>query len=182
MTVKQILGECLIKMGMQDFSVKQTYSDSEQETIDALLGALNIVYRQIVGEYLPLVKNENVTFENGEVGVSNLDESILYPIRITANAERINFKTYPDKIVADYNGKAELEYAYMPSSPFTINDSINDMRITCDALSNGTLGEYYFANKVFDLAKNFDTTFRNQMGILRYKGRCLRLKARGWQS
>ena len=42
MTAKNVIGECLIKMGLADFTTKSKFSESEQELIDGLLGALNI--------------------------------------------------------------------------------------------------------------------------------------------
>jgi chitinase len=56
------------------------------------------------------------------------------------------------------------------------------MRLTVGALSDGALGEYYFQNKTFDLAKSFDSDFRAQIGVLRYKGKNVRVKARRWQA
>jgi len=182
MTVKEILGECLIKMGLRDFTAESTLGDNEKELITSLLAALNIAYREIVCEYLPLTVSENVNFDGGELKVSALKRKILYPISVKRGDEIEHFKTYPDRIAVGFDGKAILEYAYMPEKTLTADDSIEDMRITKSALSDGTLGEYYFANKVFDLAKNFDTSFRGKMGMLRYKGRRLRLGQRGWNS
>ncbi|MCM1306470.1 MAG: hypothetical protein NC037_06160 [Bacteroides sp.] len=180
MTAKSVIGECLLKMGLADFTKKNNQSDTEKELIEALLGALNIAYREVVCEYLPLVEKEKVVFNDGELLVSNIAKRILYPIRLTRGDQVKNFKVYPDKIVADIEGEATLEYAYVPTLPFTITSNINDLRLTQSALSDGTLAEYYFANKVFDLAKNFDASFRSKMGVLRYKGRRMRLKQRGW--
>lgn len=56
------------------------------------------------------------------------------------------------------------------------------MRLTRSVLANGALAEYYFQNKMFDLAKSFDSDFRNQIGALRYRGKNILVKARGWQA
>ncbi len=180
MIVKDVIGECLVKMGMKNFTLNDTLTDAEKELRDSLLAAVNIAYREVVSEYLPLVTSESVTFENGVLSVNALDKQILYPIRVTRGEEVKSFKAYPDKIFVKFSGEAVLEYAYMPA-PLRAEDSINDLRLTQSALSDGALGEYYFAEKVFDLARNFDTSFRSKMGLLRYKGRRLRLKERGWQ-
>lgn len=180
MTAKSVIGECLLKMGLQDFTSKNKQSDTEKELIEALLGALNIAYREVACEYLPLIEKERVSFKDGQLAVSDIGRRILYPIRVTVGDGVKSFKVYPDKIVADIDGEATLEYAYVPSLPFTITSAINDLRLTQSALSDGTLAEYYFANKVFDLARSFDASFRSKMGVLRYKGRRLRMKRRGW--
>lgn len=182
MTAKNVIGECLIKMGLADFTTKSKFSESEQELIDGLLGALNIAYREVICEYLPLTVEENVYFQNGQLMTSALSEQILYPIRITKGDSVVSFKAYPNRITAGIDGEAVIEYAYTPTTPFSLGSSIGDIRITQSALSDGTLAQYYFANKVFDLAKSFDTAFRSKMGFLRYKGKSLRLKERGWNS
>ena len=182
MTAKNVISECLLKMGIADFIHNETYSESEQELISSLLGALNIAYREVVCEYLPLTVEENVTFTDGQLMISKLGKSILYPIKLRRGENVLSFKAYPNRITADISGEAVLEYAYMPPTPLSLNSSINDMRLTQSALSDGTLAEYYFANKVFDLAKSFDTSFRSKMGLLRYKGKRLRLKERGWRA
>ena len=182
MTVKSIIGECLLKMGLEDFTGKDIYTDSEQELITSLLGALNIAYREAVCEYLPLVTEESVEFSDGQLLISKLSKSILYPIRLRRGDEKVAFKTYPNRIIADIKGRAALKYAYAPSTPLSLGSSINDMRVTQSALSDGALAEYYFANKVFDLAKSFDTSFRAKLSVMRYRGRSMRLRERGWNA
>lgn len=70
----------------------------------------------------------------------------------------------------------------MPQNELTFEGEINDMRLTKSALADGALGEYYFQNKMFDLAKSFDSDFRAQIGLMRYKGKNLVMKARRWQA
>lgn len=180
MTVKKIIGECLIKMGETDFTSKTSYTETEQKLIESLLAALNIAYREVVCEYLPLVHTETVLFEKGEYAVAPLEKKIIYPIRVTKGDSVVAFKAYADRIVAATDGYAALEYAYMPDE-LKLADNIENLRLTQSALSDGALGEYYFANKVFDLAKSFDSSFREKLGFLRYKGRRLMLKERRWQ-
>ena len=181
MTVKKVIAECLVKMGVKDFTDNSKYTADEQELIDSLLAALNIVYSEIVSEYLPLTECEEVEFVGGELKISELSKRILYPIRVTRGDDVKAFRAYADRVTVNFSGKAMLEYAYMPGVDFKLSDSIVDMRLTQSALSDGTLGEYYFANKVFDLAKSFDTSFRDKIGLLHYKGRRLRIKERRWQ-
>ncbi|MDE5602166.1 MAG: hypothetical protein K2J16_06685 [Clostridia bacterium] len=182
MIVKKVIGECLTKMGERDFTDNTTYSESEQGLIDSLLAALNIAYREVICEYLPLVHSEAVTFSDGVLYINALEKKILYPIRVTHGDNVVSFKAYADRITTKISGTATLEYAYLPEGELTMTSVISDLRLTDGALSDGTLGEYYFANKVFDLAKSYDSSFREKMGFLRYKGRRLRLKERRWQA
>ncbi|MDE6060735.1 MAG: hypothetical protein K2G31_04630, partial [Clostridia bacterium] len=65
MIVKKVIGECLTKMGERDFTDNTKYSETEQGLIDSLLAALNIAYREVICEYLPLVHSESVRFSDG---------------------------------------------------------------------------------------------------------------------
>ena len=64
----------------------------------------------------------------------------------------------------------------------TFASEIDDMRLTRSVLANAALSEYYFQNKMFDLAKSFDSDFRTQIGALRYRGKNILVKARRWQA
>ena len=92
----------------------------------------------------------------------------------------IKFKSYATKIKCDYSGAAKLTYACLPSTDFAFSDSINDVRIPEGVMASGVLAEYYFQNKVFDLAKSFDSDFRVALARIKYRGRSMFLKERRW--
>lgn len=182
MEIKKVIGECLVKMGEENFAEEQTLTDEQQELLNKLVCALNIAYREIVSCYLPLVHRQRTTIEDGKISAGSLDKAILYPIEIKQDGRRLSFYTEADGICCRGSGEVEIKYAYMPSEVLTLEASISDIRLTSSALSDGTLAEYYFQEKVFELAKSFDTDFRAQLGLLRYKGRGLRIRARRWQA
>lgn len=182
MKIKKVVGECLIKMGEKDFtSSTETLTDEQKELQEKLLGAINIAYREITSIYLPLYHTQKVTFKDKKCALTALAKKMLYPIEIAVNGEKRDFDIEDGFICADIDGEASIRYAYIPETELTINSEIPDLRLTQSALCDGALGEYYFQTKVFDLAKNFDTDFRVKMSALRYKGRCVRIKARRWR-
>ena len=181
MTIKQIIGECLIKMGLDNFINNQTLTSDEQKLASRLLFNVNVVYREIVTSYLPLVDSADVEIADGTYNYSSLTGvRLLYPIRLEAGDTEIKFKSYASKLQCDYSGTAKLVYAYLPSTDFLLTDSINDARITLQVICAGVLAEYYMQNKVFDLAKNFDEEYRQGVSALKYKGRSMFLKDRRW--
>ncbi len=181
MTVKKIIAECLIRMGLDNFVDNEQMTVDEQKLVDRLLFNLNIVYREIVSAYLPLVDVADVDVVDGEFAYSALENvKILYPIRLEVGDNEIRFKSYPTKIKCEYKGRAKLTYAYLPSVDFVLGDSIDDARVTTGVIVLGVLAEYYFQNKVFDLAKSFDSDFRDGMARLKYQGRNMFLKERRW--
>ena len=83
MTVKQIIGECLVRMGLDNFINNQSYTADEQKLADRLVLDLNIVYRQIVARDLPLVASADIEIENGSYSFSSLTGvRFLYPVRL----------------------------------------------------------------------------------------------------
>lgn len=82
-------------------------------------------------------------------------------------------------MLADFSGKGVLRYAYLPEEA-ELDDEIADMRITASALSDGTLAQFYFTDKVFDLAEAYDESFRAALSVVRYKGRPMRLGTGRW--
>lgn len=179
MLVKEILGECLVKMGAEDFTSAAERTETQQTLIGRLLAAFNIAYREAVTEYLPLVAEEEVEVRDGEIPAASLSRKIIYPLSLVSEGKHYRIRTYPDRVVTDLSGKGVLRYAYLPPE-LAEDDEIGDMRLTSSVLSDGTLAELYYQDKVFDLAQSFDTDFRAALGVLRYKGRALRLKAGRW--
>ncbi len=181
MQIKKVIGECLVKMGEVDFASDQKISEEQKELRDKLLKAVNLAYREIVSQYLPLYYEQTVKFNEGKCLSATLDKKIIYPVRVESADGKVSFRTTQNAIYADIDGEATITYAYMPDE-VTIGGDISDMRLTQSALADGALAEYYYQNKMFDLARDFDTDFRAQMGILKYRGRNVVIKARRWQA
>lgn len=181
MQIKKVIGECLVKMGERDFASEQSLSEEQKELREKLLKALNVAYREVVSQYLPLYYEQTAVFSGGKCLSSTLDKKIIYPVRVETNSGKVSFRTTHNAIYANVEGEATITYAYMPEE-MTIGGEITDMRLTQTALADGTLAEYYYQNKMFDLARDFDTDFRAQMGILKYRGRNIVIKARRWRA
>lgn len=180
MLVKDVLGECLVKLGREDFFASESLDDEQEALASRLLAALNLAYRTAVTEYIPLYAEEEVTVTDGVIAVSALERRILYPVALAAGGRRRRVWVRPDGLCADVSGKAVLRYAYLPDE-LALTDAIEDMRLTSDALSDGTLAEYYLADKVFGIAEAYDASFREALSAVRYKGRAMRLGAGRWR-
>ena len=82
----------------------------------------------------------------------------------------------------EIDGPATVKYVCLPAEyELTLTSEITDLKVTQGAFCCGVLAEYYFQNKVFDLAKSFDTEFRAQMNELKYKGKSIVIKVRRWK-
>ncbi len=179
MKIKNIIGQCLSRMGLENCVENDNFTSQEQQTIDALVRAINIVYNEITAQYLPLVEQETVTFVDGKLSFSVLEKRILYPIRLEEGGVKCDFTIYPDRIESDCQ-RGVLKYAYLIDSPLEFDGDIEDMRLDEGTICLGVLAQYYFANKMYDLAKSFDEDFRGRMSAIKIKQKDIRLKQRRW--
>lgn len=179
MLIKKVIAECLAAMGEKDFTDSTERTEQQTELATRLLVALNRAYREAVTEYLPVVEEETVNVTDGVIDVSSLAKNIVYPVSLTADGKTYKLKIYPDKLLSDYSGRAVLRYAYMPDE-LAESSELADMRFTLSMLTDGTLAEYYFRERAFDLAESYDTSFRTALSVARYRGRELRLKGGRW--
>ncbi len=180
MKIKNIVGECLLRMGLEDFLSNTSFSSQEQELVNKIVGAINIVYNEICAEYLPLVAREQVVFENGKLSFSQLEKRILYPIKLESNGKKCKYVIYPDRLESDECGEGTLKYAYLVNSLYALEDDIDDNRLSEGVVCLGALAQYYFANKMFELAKSFDEDFRAKISSLCVKQKQICIKQRRW--
>lgn len=182
MKVKDILAECLVKMGEENFVSNERYDDQQTALFDRLLSVLNCVYREIVARYLPLTTDEEVTLEKGALSYKNLQKCILYPKKLYFEGEPRKFHGYPDRLESNFSGKATLRYAYLPIAELKAEDEVELAGLTAEAFSDGILAQFYLSQKMFDLAASFDSDFRGKMSLAGSKGRSVVLPERRWQA
>ena len=179
MLVKDVIGECLVKMGKPNFLSDDgaTPEPEEQALADRLLAAFNIAYRRAATDYIPFYAEESVEATDGVIPASALGHAIIYPVSLRANGVNHAVTVCPSGLATELRGKGTLRYAYLPPS-MELDDEVTDMRLTPAVLSDGALGEYYAADKVFALAEAYGESFRDALRELRYKGRAWRLGGR----
>lgn len=181
MTVKEIIGACLDKMGLGNFIDDTNYTIEESKIANKLLVALNTAYLGRACDYLKQTTKENVAVnENGEIFPSVLEKVIVNPVSLRDDiGVKHSYSIYPDRLKTDFSGVGVLEYAYLPSK-LTLAGSVDDMRMTADMLSDGALAEYYFTLRSFDLSSAYEEQFRSKLTSAKYKGREIVLKERRW--
>ncbi len=177
--MRKILKECFCKLNTADLSQKENPTEEESLLISRLIACVNTAVREAACEYLPQIYEQCVESENGVIDVRELDKRILYPISLVLGDKKIKIKTYPSCLKADFRGAALLRYVYIPDE-YGIDDDVEIDRMTADVASDGALAEYYFRNRVFDIAQYFDARFRNALTMLRYKGREIKLPSGRW--
>lgn len=183
MLVRNVVSECLRRMGEYDFTTGEYVLNDEQKDLqNKLVSAIDFAYKEVLTQYNPLYCTQTITFAKNKCPRSVLTYKMLYPLKLVFDGEKIDFLVADHDICARINGPAVFTYAYLPETKLTIQGEVPEYRLTQSALCAGALGEYYFQAKVFDLAKSYDAEFRAKMSMLKYKGREITIKERRWQA
>jgi hypothetical protein len=182
MTVKDIIGDCIFKLGhaerisMADDAV---YTEEEQKILDALLRAANIVYAEICTNWFLNVVTETVTFTDAKLQLSDLTNTrFVYAVSLKHGGTYRKIKQYPSYIKSDFSGEAELEFVAVPDT--LLMTTVIDGRVPAWLFSDGVVGEYAFSNNMLDAAVQYERRFREGLSRLKGHGAGRYLKPRRW--
>ncbi len=180
MYVKEILKSCLLRAGKENLIDKATPTQQDTDEIEKFLNAFNTVFRDISINYLPQTMLEEIIFVDGEAQIDGLSEDIYLPKYVEQNGNKIKYTTTARGLKANnVNGKVKLCYSYIPKL-FQLNSEVPNLKISPNAIEAGVLSEYFFQVRAYDLAKEYDTKYRSEMTVAKYKGKEIRVKERSW--
>lgn len=142
-------------------------NEDDEETIKKvkkLEQCLQFVHEDISRDYMPLIADEDITFENGKFEYKNLSKAICDIIKLqSTNGLAIRYKCYPTYIKADVK-KAVLTFTYLPQKP-VIGGEISDYsdKLSERIIAYGVAMEYLFLNSLSDEAAVWETRFLNSL-------------------
>lgn len=188
MTVLQVLKNASLYLNLLDefqpFFNEETQTEISTQTqkeFDKLLYALNLVVVEILSEYVEVVTEENIVFENNLFDISCLANDLNRVHNIVKNNKKIDFKLLADKIKAQVDGEVAITYSYYPKK-LVVTDSLNflNSKISLKTLALGVASEYCFINGFFDDAKIWEERFEKALkGNLKMLGK-VNLPNRRW--
>ena len=148
MNVNEILNKALSLLGITDLAVAVGNSDPRQAR---LVNALGVAYLQLITEYAPLEKEENVTISGGAFDLTGLSETLFDVVRLTdAEREAVAFRMRGHTLVAE-NGTYTLRYYYLPQSMPAVGGTLElPPRVTGSLLARGVAAEYAFESMLYD--------------------------------
>ena len=120
MTVKDIIKIVCEFIGREDilpnFENDKTFTTEEQEVIDFLVRAFNLVNQEIAGEYLPFLKEEDVDVNNSNLEFSSLSETVLCINKVEDSyGNFLQYKNFPNYIKVDGHAK-KVNYSFLPEN------------------------------------------------------------------
>lgn len=180
MTVKFLISKSLEKMNVDDFEKKTLLTDREKNLQQSLIYAFGAVYRELLAEYIPLETKEKATFKDKKLSAKSLSKRILYPIGVLKDSKKLDFQTDAENIYTTESGELTVIYAYLPDTEITLDTEVDFIGVSDDLITDGMLAQYYFATGTYELARNYDVSYRDKLWKLKYKGKQLKLKAGRW--
>jgi hypothetical protein len=156
-------------------------SDERQERIKAFLDCLNLVYSEVITEYLPQVTVEDAEFCEGVYPLQSFSKVVTNVLEVRNKfGKKLRFKLLSNFILCDVK-LATVKYHFVPSS-LTLNSkiSLNGEKIPARVFAYGVAMEYYFLQTQSTEALIWENRFRNSLfNLLTFK-RNVFLPTRRW--
>lgn len=191
MEVKQILELACVFLGKEELledeyfltEVPQDYVPDENRSkkIDFLLKCLNLVYEQVAKDYIPLICEEEIEFENQKFYYKDLSKRIYDVLSLKSkNGRDIRYKLFPTFIYADAK-KAVITYSYAPEK-LERNSQLDffDVKVPARVFAYGVAMEFCFIESLSDEATIWEKRFKDAILIAMRKKSIIRMPSRRW--
>lgn len=191
MEVKEILKLACIFLSKEDLledeyfleEVDETYVEDEfrQKEIDKLLNCLNLIYDEIAKDYIPLIYEQNIEFEDGKFFYSNLEKRIfdIYSLK-SQSGRNLKYKIFPMYIFSP-SKSGILTYSYQPEK-LTLEGKIDffDTKIPERVFAYGVAMEYSFIVSLSDEASIWEKRFKDSLLTAMRKKSVITMPSRRW--
>ena len=186
MKVKEIIAYACGFIGEKEIEEKLeststvTFTDKEQEKVDALLRCFNLVNEEIASDYLPYLITEEINVDNSILNYSSLSKTIIniYAIKGTFG-RNVRYKPYPDYV--EIFGKAKLiTYSFLPEK-CELNDEFSFYNgLSARILAYGIASEYLLSDGLSEDAEIWEERFKESLFVLSRKRSETKLPKRKW--
>lgn len=188
MQVKEILNLACNYLGKEELLSSNYFvqngeelSADLQKDLNKLLNCLNVITEEIATSYIPLLKEKEVVFTDGKIGIDEIDDNVAMVVSVKSKSGKtLKFKYYCDKVVCLAN-TALITYKVYPSE-LTLNGDAQTFgnRLSARVLAYGVASEYAYSEMLFDDATIWETRFKNALLYASEKKGELNMKKRGW--
>ncbi len=190
MTVKSIIKNACVflqkdeLLTLVDLDGAQQANENQTKELNHLVRCLNLVYKQIASEYIPLINEEKIYSDNGVIMLNSLTKKALDILRVENNVGiRLNYKLFPNRIET-LGGNLTIKYSYQPEDIQNLTNEIEtfSQKITERVVAYGVAMEYSFICGLHDDASIWEKRFKDSLLIACRKKSEIRLPRRRWNS
>ena len=172
MTVKEIIKNTAAMIGREDVikyleeGEKASIGKDTLASVDILTRLLNLVVNELACSYIPMIKAEKVTSNDGKIYHKNLSET---PLRILSvydeDGNSIDFKV--DSLYTETSrGAVNVEYSYTPTV-YGIDEEIgySEKDVSMNVLCYGLAAEFAVSQGSFDEAVTWHGRYANGVAL-----------------
>lgn len=189
MKAKEILKNVCVYLGKEEILASNLFesegdelSENSKSDVKKILNCINLIIDEIASDYLPILKEKEITLKNGEINVFEIDENIHEIISIKNKfGKNLRFKYLDNKIIC-LATNVIITYTINPKCVVEIEDEVESFggRITSRVLAYGVASEFCYLEMLYDDATIWESRFKNALLIADRKKGEIKLKKRGW--
>lgn len=185
MKVKEILAYASEFIGEREIAKKlassetETFSNREQEKVDALLRCFNFVNEEIASDYLPYLTREEINVDNSILNFSSLSKTLINIYSIKGRFHNVRYRQYPDYV--QIFGKAkEIVYSFLPDK-HELDDEFEFYNgLSARIFAYGVASEYFLIDGLSEDAEIWEERFKESLFVLSRKKSETKLPKRKW--
>ncbi len=188
MKVKEIIKNVCVYLGKEELLESSLLEEEgvvptnlQKNVVDKMVKCLNLITSEIASDYLPIIKEKEIIFNNGEIDALSIDENIQEIISIKNKfGKNLRYKYVNDKIIC-LTTNAIVTYKVYPKEVTFDDDAENfGERLSARVLAYGVASEYCYLEMLYDDASIWESRFKNALIINTRKKGEVKLKKRGW--
>ena len=188
MKAKEILKNVCVYLGKEDLLLSNIFetdgediSEQDQQDLNKMLKCLNFIIQEIASDYLPILKEKEICFTNGEIDIYDIDPNIQEIVSIKSKfGKNLKFKYLNNKIICLVTN-ATITYKVYPNE-IGMEDNVESFggRLSARVIAYGVASEYSYLEMLYDDAAIWENRFKNALLISCRKKGEIKLKKRGW--
>ncbi len=162
-------------MKVKDVVLKAAALLGEAETVEAFikgtntagkkqaelfLTCFNLVENELALDYIPLLKEEYLTAENGKIVYSDFSLDVVRIVRVRdKNGASMPFSLFADYMQVDGDG-AYVTYAYTPKEKTFTGESDFTVGVSVRLMAYGVAAEYCMAMGLYEESAHWDKKYK----------------------
>lgn len=155
-------------------------STSGKTQAELLLSCFNLVENELALDYIPLIKEETFTAENGKIGYAEFASSIVRILRVSdKHGGRVPFRLFAAYMEVDEK-VVTVRYAYTPTGKTAEEDCEFLSGVSDRVIAFGMAAEYCTAIGLYEDARVWDKKYKEGIEAARKIGTKNTIASRRW--
>ncbi len=182
MQLKEAIQICLTYLGDEDANINT--QTAQHPKLKLLVNCANLVIKEIVGEYLPLIEEEEVEVKDGKIYYEELTHKVLEVRKVEdldsgLPSDFYHTPTYC-KVVNNGVKRAGIVYSYTPLDIDIEEECPLPPLVSAKTLALGICAEYSMIFGMYEQSVAYSDRFKQDMRTaVRKKGE-IKIKPRRW--